>query len=48
MSYAAQEERRTSFAAASSLEEKLAGYVSRYEQVMIAAGRELPYPARSK
>ena len=33
--------------AASSLKEKLAGYVSAYEQAMKEAGRELPYPKQS-
>jgi len=33
--------------AASSLREKLAGFVAAYEQAMKDAGRELPYPKRS-
>lgn len=32
---------------AASLKEKLAGYVTAYEQAMKDAGRELPYPNRS-
>jgi hypothetical protein len=35
------------FAEAVSLREKLADYVTAYEQVMKASGRELPYPERN-
>lgn len=35
-------------AAIDALEAQLAGYVACYEQAMSEAGRELPYPLRSK